>query len=111
MKPYKIEPNNKSEYANQNAYLRAKKRVNELKGFYWHLVSYLAVNTFLIGAIVINSGLPNIWNFGTFSTAFFWGIGLAFHALRVFGKNLIFGKQWEERKIQDYIKKDKTHWQ
>lgn len=111
MKRYKIDSNQANKYTNQEAYLRAKKKVDKLKGFYWHLASYLAVNLFLISVIVVNSGLENIWNFGTFSTAFFWGIGLAFHALGVFGKNFLFAKQWEDRKIQEYIDKDKTRWE
>ncbi|MCK5638887.1 MAG: 2TM domain-containing protein, partial [Flavobacteriaceae bacterium] len=42
-----------------------------------------------------------------FTTAFFWGIGLMFHAYGVFGKNLLFSKDWEERKIKEIIEKDK----
>jgi len=45
------------------------------------------------------------------STAFFWGIGLAFHAYGVFGKHLLFSKDWEERKIKEFMEKDKVdHW-
>ena len=31
-----------------------------------------------------------------------WGMGLVFHAFRVFG----YGSSWEERKIQEILKKD-----
>jgi hypothetical protein len=40
-------------------------------------------------------------------TLFGWGIGLAFHAAKVFGFNPLFGKNWEERQIQKFIEKDK----
>lgn len=88
---------------------RAKKRVEEIKGFYIHASIYVVINTF----ILINLGLHNFGNdntffsFPNFVTPFFWGIGLAFHALYTFKKGGFFGKQWEEKMIQKYIEKDK----
>ena len=37
---------------------------------------------------------------------FYWGIGIAFHAIGVFGKGIIFSKDWEERKIQELIEEE-----
>jgi len=92
-------------YRKQDAYLRAQKRLKEIKGFYGHAFWYVVVNLFIIIMIVLNSH-GNFWNFGTFSTAFFWGIGLAFHALSVFGKNFFFSKSWEDKKIREYLDKE-----
>ena len=92
-------------YRKEDAYLRAQKRLKELKGFYGHAFWYVVVNLFIIIMIAFNSR-GHIWNFGTFSTAFFWGIGLAFHALGVFGKNLFFSKSWEDKKIREYLEKE-----
>ncbi len=88
---------------------RAKKRVEELKGFYIHLSVYLVINAFIILNILIRSwdDGDSFWHFGTFFTPFFWGIGLAFHAAKVFNYNPILGKDWEERQIRKYIEKDK----
>lgn len=36
-----------------------------------------------------------------------WGIGLAFHALGAFNHSLLFGKNWEDRKIREFIEKEK----
>lgn len=96
------EPN----YLEEERYIRAKKRVKQIQGFYWHLFWYLAVNIFILIMVYRGSG-ENFFNFGTFSTAFFWGIGLAAHWASVFGRNLIFGKNWEERKIKEFMDKDK----
>ena len=92
---------------------RAKRRVEELKGFYWHLAAYLGVNLF-ITISKISSNLGNgetfgeaFWDFGTFAIWFFWGIGLAFHAAKVFGNFSLFGRQWEEKKIQQYMDENK----
>jgi len=95
-------------YREEDSYLRAKKKLEKIVGFYWHLAAYVIVNTFLIIMIMVNSDADeSIWNFGSFSTAFFWGIGLVFHFLGVFGKNILFGKQWEEKKIKEFMDKDK----
>ncbi|MEA1786131.1 2TM domain-containing protein [Arenibacter sp. GZD96] len=96
-------------YSEEEAYILAKKRLDKLKGFYGHLASYVIVNLFLVvlvGVGKVQSG-ESLWDFGLFATPLFWGIGLLFHAFGVFGSNLIFGKKWEERKIQEYLKKEK----
>jgi len=97
------------DFYKQEQFERAQKRLKQLKGFYAHLFWYVIVNIFLIVMIVINGG--DLWNFGTYSTAFFWGIGIVFHAFGVFGKNLIFSKDWEERKIREFMDKNKKHWE
>ena len=48
-----------------------------------------------------------LWHFSTFATWLFWGLGLAFHASKVFGFNPFFNKEWEKRQIDKYIEKDK----
>lgn len=110
MKKYEIQPyegeSQKDFYAREEAYLRAKKKLDKLVGFYWHLAVYIIVNLFLILLIGLNNG-DGFWNFGTFSTAIFWGIGILFHFLGVFGPNFMFGKDWEKRKIQEFMDKDR----
>ncbi|MCF6296344.1 MAG: 2TM domain-containing protein, partial [Flavobacteriaceae bacterium] len=53
----------------------------------------------------------SFWQLKTFATAIFWGIGLTFHFFGVFGPDLLFGKGWEERKIDEFMNKDKRHWE
>lgn len=99
-----------NKFEREEAYLRAEKRLKELKGFYWHLFWYLAVNLFIfISSAVINTTYFNPAHFNTYSTLVFWGLGLGIHAIAVFGKYLIFSKSWEERKIQEYIEKEKNN--
>jgi 2TM domain-containing protein len=104
--------NAQANFNKEEAYLRAKKKLDKIKGFYWHLASYIVVNAFLIIMIAINLDYDeSIWQFGTFATALFWGIGLTFHFLGVFGPDFFFGKGWEERKINEFMDKDKRHWE
>ena len=88
---------------------RAKKRVEQIKGFYVHLAVYIVVNLIIVGSSVIRNGFEgepvDFW--GAFSTTVFWGIGLAFHALHVFGMHGIFGRRWEQRQIRKYMEKDR----
>ena len=114
MEKYSIEPyqekENTNDFRKEEAYLRAKKRVESLIGFYWHLAVYVVVNLFLIVLIVVNSD-EGFFSFGTYATAFFWGIGLLFHFLGVFGPNFFFGKDWEKKKIQEYMDKEEQNWE
>ena len=85
-------------------YKRAQEQVQSLKGFYANLISYAAVNFVLIVVNAITT--PGEWWF--YWVTIFWGIGLIFHALDVFtlrGKYL--SKEWEERKIQEVMDKDR----
>lgn len=96
------------ENSEQVKYERAKKRVQAISGFYKHLAAYIIINVFLlvIKAANMDPG-EKFLEFGTFSTAFFWGIGLAFHAFGVFYNQVFFGKNWEDRKIRELMEKDK----
>ncbi len=96
----------------QNRYLRAKERVEELKKFYNSLTSYIIVNTFLA---ILNYWIDE-WNYPWFLWSVGpWGIGLLFHAAKVFGWNPTFSKDWEERKIKEYMDKENdnqfTRWE
>ena len=44
-------------------------------------------------------------NFDNYSVWFFWGIGIAFHTFKVFGFGLLLGKNWEDRKIKEFMEK------
>ncbi|RUA12058.1 MAG: hypothetical protein DSY82_02235 [Flavobacteriia bacterium] len=96
---------NKEDYKKYDDYLRAKKHVKEVKGFYIHLAVYLLVNAYIFFNSMRHMHFEDI-GFWMFSPGFFWGIGLIFHAYGVFGKNLLFSKEWEERKIREFMEKD-----
>ena len=97
-------------YQQDERYQIAQKRVKKIKGFYIHLMVYLFVNAFIIIANCSKTFSDNavFWSWETFSTAFFWGIGLTSHGLSVFSRNLFFGKEWEDRKIQQFMEQEKS---
>lgn len=114
MEKYSLEPykdnDEVSDFRKEEAYLRAKKKVDAMIGFYWHFAAYIVVNVFLILVIGLNSN-QGFTGFGTYATAIFWGIGLLFHFLGVFGKNIFLGKDWERRKIEEFMKKERQEWE
>jgi len=87
-----------SNYNENSAYYRAKKRVEELKGFYGNLISYCCVIPILI---FVNLTYSPQFQWFWFSAAG-WGFGLVMHALKVFG----YSSNWEERKIQEILSKE-----
>ena len=89
-----------TDYNSNNAYFRAKKRVEELKGFYGNLISYCCVIPILI---FINLTYMPQFQWFWFSAAG-WGFGLVMHAFKVFG----YSSNWEERKIQEILSKEDT---
>lgn len=97
-------------YSPDERYNLAYKRVKRIKGFYVHLLVYAGVNAFLILSGVKGSVMDHaeFWQWETFSTALFWGIGLTAHGLAVFGRNIFFGPDWEERKIKELMEKEKS---
>ena len=90
-------------------YNLAYKRVKRIKGFYIHALVFVLVNAFIIISSYNRSLFGNevFLRWETFSTAFFWGIGLLAHGMSVFGRNLFFGQHWEEKKIQEFMEKEK----
>ncbi|MEX0315027.1 MAG: 2TM domain-containing protein [Allomuricauda sp.] len=88
-------------YIEEKRYLKAKERVKGIKDFYSNLTAYCIV-------------IPFLWwlNFRTtdFLWAFFptlgWGFGVIAHGMEAYGYNPLWGKRWEERKIQELMDKD-----
>jgi hypothetical protein len=68
---------------------QAKRRIEDRRGFWQDLVSYVIVNAALIG-IWATTGAGYFWPGWIL---FAWGIGLAFHAWNTFGQKPITDEQ------------------
>jgi 2TM domain len=77
---------------------RAMRRVAALKGFYIHLAIYLAVNAGLVLVDALSG--PQWW---VQWVILGWGIGVAAHALAVFGHASKYVADWEDRKIKQLM--------
>jgi len=91
------------DYIQEERYLKAQKRIKEIKGFYSHVVVTILVIPFLI---FINL---------RFSPHFHWfwfpifglGFSLVIHWLTVFGFGVLgLGRDWEDRKIKEMMEEE-----
>ena len=95
-----MEPN----FTETERYYQAQKWVKEIRGFYEHLIVFILVTIILIVINLMTSPeyLLFLW------CIMGWGIGVVFHGLKVFGISPFFNKEWEERKIKEFLEKDKN---
>jgi hypothetical protein len=80
--------------------IQVQQTVAKLKGFYGHVSVYLVVMTLLF---IINYITAGVWWF--YWPLLGWGIGVALHALGVFGLDRVWGAEWEQRKIEELMKR------
>lgn len=85
-----------SEMLEDKRYERAKKKVEELKGFYIHFTIYsIMVPVFIYFNYVSKAGIP--W---ALFPILGWGWGVLNHASETFGWSPVFNKNWEKRKLK-----------
>lgn len=94
-----------NQYTEEERYYNARKRVEEIKGFYGNLIAYIAIN---IGFIVINvlTSPRHLWFYWPL---LWWGIGVVFHGLRVFNYMPFFSSEWEDKKIKEFMENEKSN--
>lgn len=103
-------------YENEK-YRRAKKKIDEIKGFYVHLLVYIIINLFITINNVIGSFQDGktfweaFWDLGNYIVWILWGAGLLAHAIYALDYNPFFSKQWEERQIRKYMEEDKREFE
>lgn len=93
-------------YSNkENKYFRAQERVQAIKKFYTGLITYV----FFICFLAAINYYTDQWRYPWFLwAAFGWGIGVLAHAIKTFGYNLFLGRNWEERKINEFMNEDEN---
>jgi hypothetical protein len=80
---------------------RAKERVEEIKGFYVHVLIYIAMNGVLLLLDVVSGG-----GYWFYWPALLWGMGLAAHAVALVSEGRLFGPAWEARKVRQIMERD-----
>ncbi len=98
-----------SENIESSKYLRAVERVEEIKGFYSNLIAYCIVIPFLIFIYFKYTPYTIQW---FWFPMLGWGLGLIFQGFKAFAYNPFLGRDWEERKIKEYMNEDnKQYWE
>jgi hypothetical protein len=98
----------KTNTTNDIRYIRAKEKVTKLKGLYIHLVAYIVVLCLLLYnyiAIEVNEYMASfLWL--NISIMTIWGLVILIQWWIAFKGRFLFGKRWEERRIQKYLEED-----
>ena len=91
-------------FLHEQAYMKAEKRVKEIKGFYIQFFLYCVTTPLLIAInLMFSPGFYWFW-FPTIG----WAIAVFFHWMAVFGFNKIgFSKDWEEKRIKELMEEYK----
>lgn len=89
--------------SNREKLERAQERVKKEKAFFGNLTAYAIVIPFLFFVNWMSNGLEVPW---FLFAATGWGIGLFFHYVEAFDHNPLFGKNWEQRKIKQFMEED-----
>jgi len=87
----------------EDFYKKAEKRVNDKKGFFIHLGTFVPVGIFLFALNMFTS--PNTLWF--VYPVLSWGVGLAIHYVTVFGipGTRVLTDDWEEEELDKEIRK------
>lgn len=83
-------------------YTRARKRVEELRGFYMHLLTYLIINLGLFLIDVLTPGGP--WFYWPLIG---WGVVVLLHGINVLLAGSLFSERWQERKVRQYMERER----
>ena len=89
-------------------YIKAKERVRKVQIFYLHLVLYIIVMFLLIYNLYILEEGPYKSNITALNvtTIVIWSVIIFIHAWRIFNGPFLFGKRWEDKKINELIHKN-----
>lgn len=91
----------------EKLYKDARKRVKRKKSYYSALISYLAVGTFLTFLNWYTQRDEETIHWWVIWVWFGWGIGMFFYTISFFKNGIIFGQDWEDRKIKEEMEKMK----
>lgn len=93
------------EYNEQLAYKRAKKKVQEIKGFYLNLMCYCLIIPILVYInLTYSPGFHWFW-----FSALGWGTGVLFHGISAFNVIPFLGCDWEERKMREFMQQEERN--
>lgn len=85
----------------REAEARARKRVQEMRGFYMNATMYSVLIPLVWVVNLSNEGpIWAIW------PTLGWGIGVTIHGLSVFAGRSFFGPEWEEKKVEEMMARE-----
>jgi 2TM domain len=93
----------------EKLYKEARKRVRRKKSYYSAIISYFAVGTFLTFLNWYTQRDEETIHWWVIWVWFGWGIGMFFYTISFFKTGVVFGQDWEDRKIKEEMEKMKRN--
>lgn len=92
----------------EQQYLKAVKKVKAIRGFYIHLAAFIIISIAMaiVTALYINPYNRELFIWLVLSVFISWLVGIIIHSVCVFGSRIIFSKNWEERKLEEFIEEE-----
>ena len=90
-------------YIEDKRYIKARERVQAIKGFYSNLLSYAIVIPVLAFINYRTTDFP--W---VIFPMLGWGFGVLAHGMEAYGYSPFTGRKWEERKIREFMEKEES---
>lgn len=94
----------------QRAYRVARHKVRRLRGWYLHAMVYLAVNG-AFWLVFLANGAESLTRHGwprPLPMTLGWGLGLLIHGALVWSSTSGFGRQWESRKVDEFMRDERS---
>ena len=88
-------------YIEDKRYIKAKEKVQAIKGFYTNVLSYIIVIPILAYINYRTTDFP--W---VIFPMLGWGFGVLAHGMEAYGYSPFTGRKWEERKMREFMEKE-----
>jgi len=88
-------------YIEDKRYVKAKEKVQAIKGFYSNVLSYIIVIPILAYINYRTTDFP--W---VIFPMLGWGFGVVAHGMEAYGYSPFTGRKWEERKMREFMEKE-----
>ncbi len=98
-----IKTQTQKSYIEDKRYLKAREKVQAMKGFYSNVLAYAIVIPVLAFINYRTTNFP--W---VIFPMLGWGFGVMAHGMEAFGYSPFTGRKWEERKIREFMEKEES---
>ncbi len=84
-------------------YKRAVSRVSAIRKYYGSVIMFILFTIIFVSVNYYSNGLRYPWFLWIIG---FWGLGIFIEGFKLFGLDLMLGRNWEKRKIKEVMRKE-----
>lgn len=87
----------------EDKYRRAASRVKKIRKYYGSVITFILFTIIFICVNYYSNGLRYPWFLWIIG---FWGLGIVIEGFKLFGLDLMLGRNWEKRRIEEEMRKE-----